>query len=187
MRLVTGFSGFGGWIGYNEAMILYILALGSPTHAIPANGWTAWTSGYDWLTYYGYTYINFPPLFGHQYSHCWIDFRTIQDTYTRNKGITYWENSRRATLAQRNYCIANPGGWVGYGEDLWGITASDDPDGYVAHGAPRPRARTGRSRRPPRSAPYPSPDAVARLHAEHDNAYAPGLPGPTTGSRMRST
>ena len=71
----TGFSGFGQWIGYNEAMILYILALGSPTHPVPASTWTDWTSGYHWLTYYGQTYVTFPPLFGHQYSHCWIDFR----------------------------------------------------------------------------------------------------------------
>jgi hypothetical protein len=55
----TGFSGFGQWIGYNEAMILYILALGSPTHPVPPTAWSAWTSGYHWLTYYGYTYVNF--------------------------------------------------------------------------------------------------------------------------------
>ena len=129
-------TSFGTWVGYNEAMILYVLALGSPTHPIPTFTWFTWTSGYQWLTYYGYTYINFPPLFGHQYSHCWIDFRSIQDIYTRGKGITYFENSRRATLAQREYCIANPGGWTGYGPNLWGLTASDDPSGYKAHGAP---------------------------------------------------
>lgn len=132
----TGFSGFGTWVGYNEATILYVLALGSPTHPIPDFSWFTWTSGYDWLPQYGYTYVNFPPLFGHQYSHCWIDFRSIQDLYMRSKGITYFENSRRATLAQRAYCIANPGGFVGYGPNLWGLTASDDPGGYVAHGAP---------------------------------------------------
>ncbi len=132
----TGFNGFGTWVGYNEAMILYILALGSPTHPVSASSWFTWTSGYDWLTQYGYTYVNFPPLFGHQYSHCWIDFRSNQDIYMQSKGITYFENSRRATLAQREYCIDNPGGFVGYGADLWGLTASDDPFGYVAHGAP---------------------------------------------------
>ena len=82
----TGFTGFGQWIGYNEAMILYILALGSPTHPVPTTCWNVWTSGYDWMTYYGYTYVNFPPLFGHQYSHCWIDFRIIQDAYMRSQG-----------------------------------------------------------------------------------------------------
>ena len=132
----TGFSGFGQWIGYNEAMILFILALGSPTHPVPATTWTAWTSGYDWDTQYGQTYVTFPPLFGHQYSHCWIDFYNIQDDYMQNRGITYFENSRRATLAQQAYCIANPSGRVGYGANVWGITASDAPTGYAAHGAP---------------------------------------------------
>ena len=95
----TGFSGYGDWIGYNEAMILYIIALGSPTHPVPAYSWSAWTSGYDWRNHYGYEYVEFPPLFGHQYSHCWIDFRCIRDAYMEGKGIDYFENSRRATLA----------------------------------------------------------------------------------------
>lgn len=132
----TEFSEFGNWVGYNEAMILYILAIGSPTHPVPWYTWAYWTSGYNWSTQYGQTYLVFPPLFGHQYSHSWIDFRTIQDEYMRLRGITYHENSRRATLAAREYCIANPFGWTGYGEDMWGLTASDDPGGYLAHGAP---------------------------------------------------
>lgn len=133
----TGFSGFGLWRGYNEAMILYILALGSPTFPVPESTWTYWTSGYVWATYYGQSYVIFPPLFGHQYSHCWIDFRHDQDAYMRSRGITYFENSRRATIAAREYCIANPFGHVGYSGDLWGLTASDDPlVGYQAHGAP---------------------------------------------------
>ena len=124
------------WSGYNEAMILNILALGSPTHSIPASSWDAWTSGYQWETYYGYSYVTFPPLFGHQYSHCWIDFRHIQDAYMRRKGITYFENSVRATLAQRQYCIENPGNFSGYSDKIWGITACDGPNGYKARGAP---------------------------------------------------
>jgi len=135
----TGFMGFGLWVGYNEAMLLYILALGSPTHPIPAampNTWTTWTSGYDYETRYGFTYVTFPPLFGHQYSHCWIDFRYTWDSYMQARGITYFENSRRATLAQREYCIDNPFERIGYGPNVWGLTASDDPFGYSAHGAP---------------------------------------------------
>jgi hypothetical protein len=132
----TGFSGFGNWIGYNEAMILYILAIGSPTHPVPTFTWNTWTSGYSWQTLYGQTYVVFPPLFGHQYSHCWVDFRLTNDAYMNNKGITYFENSRRATLAQQAYAVANPGGWTGYGANLWGLTASDYPGGYVARGAP---------------------------------------------------
>ena len=131
-------SGFlaNDWWGYNEAMILYILALGSPTHPVSPLAWSSWVGGYNWGTQYGYSYLIFPPLFGHQYSHCWIDFRDIHDQYMELRGITYFENSRRATLAAREYCIDNPFGWAGYGPDNWGLTASDDPGGYLAHGAP---------------------------------------------------
>jgi hypothetical protein len=138
----TQFGGYGQWVGYNEASIMYILALGSPSYPISYTGWQKWTQGYSWQSWYGHSYVNFPPLFGHQYSHCWIDFRNIADEYMRNKGITYFENSRRATLAQRAYCRANPGGFVGYSDSLWGITASDVPpvlhggNTYMARGAP---------------------------------------------------
>jgi hypothetical protein len=134
----TGFSGFGTWVGYNEAMIMYILALGSPTFPVPTSAWGTWVSGYNaqWQTHYGYTYLTFPPLFGHQYSHGWIDYRDIQDAFMRQKGSTYFQNSRKATLAQRAYSIANPNAWPGYSDSLWGITASDDPFGYSARGAP---------------------------------------------------
>jgi len=128
------------WIGYSEAMILYILAAGSPTHPLnnPQRSWDGWTGGYEWQTHYGYSFVIFPPLFGHQYSHAWIDFRDIKDEYMRNRGITYFENSRRATLANRAYCIENPDNFEGYGENVWGITASDYPGGYIARGAPPP-------------------------------------------------
>ena len=115
------------WRGYNEGMIIYILALGSPTHPIEPAAWTAWTSGYPWETFYGQTHVNFAPLFGHQYSHMFVDFRGIQDAYMRAKGIDYFENSRRATYAQRAYAIDNPNHWRGYGTNLWGLTASDGP------------------------------------------------------------
>lgn len=129
------------WIGYNEAMVLYILGLGAATNPLPAIHWSSWTSGYAWRTNRGYAYVEFPPLFGHQYSHCWIDFRHIADPYMNARGISYFENSRRATLAQRAYCIANPGGFAGYGSNVWGITACDGPGfgsfaGYNARGAP---------------------------------------------------
>jgi len=124
------------WIGYNEATIMYILALGSPTYPVDYLAWQAWTQGYTPGSYYGYSYIIFPPLFGHQYSHCWIDFRNINEYYMAQHGLTYFENSRRATLAQRAYSIANPYGHAGYSDSLWGITASDTPTGYRARGAP---------------------------------------------------
>ncbi|MDB4884010.1 MAG: hypothetical protein JWL95_2776 [Gemmatimonadetes bacterium] len=115
------------WIGYDEAMLLYALALGSPTHPIGPDAWDAWTSGYRWDSFHGQQYVMFAPLFGHQYSHAWIDYRGIQDGYMRARGLDYFENSRRATLAHRAYAIANPGGWRAYSDSVWGLTASDGP------------------------------------------------------------
>jgi hypothetical protein len=138
----TGFLPY-DWGGYNEAMILYLLALGSPTFPITAEAWTAWTSSYAWQTHYGQAFVTFPPLFGHQYSHLWIDFRGIQDAYMRDKGLDYFENSRRATLANRAYAIANPLGWADYGENVWGLTASDIPSSYRARGAPPAQSDDG--------------------------------------------
>jgi hypothetical protein len=115
------------WRGYDEAMILYVLALGSPTHPIESTSWDRWTASYEWRDYYGQPHVNFAPLFGHQYSHLWIDFRGIQDAYMRQRGIDYFENSRRATLAQHAYAIDNPGKWRDYGSTIWGLTASDGP------------------------------------------------------------
>jgi hypothetical protein len=115
------------WRGYDEGMILYVLALGSPTHAIDPAAWTEWTRTYKWDRFYGQDYVQFAPLFGHQYSHIWVDFRGIRDEYMRGRGIDYFENSRRATLAHRAYATANPSGWRDYGPDVWGLTASDGP------------------------------------------------------------
>jgi hypothetical protein len=113
--------------GYSEAMFLYLLALGSPTHPVDPSAWEAFTSTYVWMDFRGWPQVNFPPLFGHQYSHAWVDFRGIRDAYMREKGLDYFENSRRATLAQREYAIANPMRWDGYGPDMWGLTAADGP------------------------------------------------------------
>jgi hypothetical protein len=115
------------WRGYNEAMLLHVLALGSPTHAVGPETWSAWTSGYQWGTFEGQEHLGFAPLFGHQYSHAWIDFRGIQDSVMRARGMDYFENSRRATLSQRAYAIRNPGRWAGYGANVWGLTACDGP------------------------------------------------------------
>jgi hypothetical protein len=134
----TGFTTFGNWVGYNEAMILYLLGIGTATNPVPAAGWSYWTSGYTWATNYDQAYIPFPPLFGYEYSHCWVDFRHVADSYMNSHNSTYFENSRRATIAQRQYCIANPNGWPGYGSNVWGLTASDGPppNGYEARGGP---------------------------------------------------
>ncbi len=115
------------WRGYNEAMVLLIMAIGSPTHPIPTESWQKWTDTYQWGEYFGQTHVNFGPLFGHQYSHMYIDFRGIQDAYMRDKGIDYFENSRRATYANRAYCMANPADYIGYSDKIWGLTACDGP------------------------------------------------------------
>jgi hypothetical protein len=108
-------------------MILYALALGSPTHAILPDAWTARTGKYKRESFYGYELVNYPPLFIHQYSHVWIDFRGIHDAHTRGNGVDYFENSRRATYAQREYAKANPQRFRGYGDNVWGLTACDGP------------------------------------------------------------
>ena len=117
------------WNGYNEAILVYILALGSPTHPVGTDAWEAWTATYDrsWGRFQGQEHLSFSPLFGHQYSHVWIDFRGIQDAYMRRRGIDYFENSRRAVLSQQAYAEDNPLEWKGYGKHLWGLTACDGP------------------------------------------------------------
>jgi hypothetical protein len=116
-----------GWEGYNEALFLYILAAGSGmTDA--ERSYQAWLSTYKWMTpYEGLSHVAFPPLFGHQFSQAFIDFRGVADAYMKEKGIDYFENSRRATYVQREYAIENPYGWVGYDPLCWGVTASDGP------------------------------------------------------------
>jgi hypothetical protein len=115
------------WEGYNEALILYVLGLGSPTHALPATSYRAWTSTYRWKKLYGHEFLYGGPLFMHQLSHIWVDFRGIQDAFMRRQAIDYFENSRRATYVQQQYAIRNPKGFRDYGALVWGITASNGP------------------------------------------------------------
>lgn len=115
------------WQGYDEGLLLYVLALGSPTHPLPPAGYAAWSSTYEWKNCYDIDYLYAGPLFTHQLSHIWIDFRGIQDAFMRGKGIDYFENSRRATQVQRAYAIDNPLRFKSYGAECWGITASDGP------------------------------------------------------------
>jgi hypothetical protein len=114
------------WEGYDEALVLYVLGLGSPTHPLPESSYAAWTSTYEWKHIYGFDYLYAGPLFTHQLSHIWIDFRGIQDAFMRAKGIDYFENSRRATQVQRAYAIDNPHKFAHYGH-CWGLTASEGP------------------------------------------------------------
>ena len=119
------------WEGYDEALLLYVLGLGSPTHPLPATSYAAWASTYVWRhggeLGGGQDHLYAGPLFTHQLSHIWIDFRGIQDAFMREKGIDYFENSRRATYAQQRYAIDNPRNFESYGDHCWGITASEGP------------------------------------------------------------
>ncbi|WP_395700883.1 glucoamylase family protein [Aquabacterium sp.] len=124
-----GFARFIDYTGYDEAMLLMLLAMGSPTHPADAGTWAGFTRTYarSWGTFMGQQHLGGGPLFWHQYSHVWVDFQGIADAYMRERGLDYFENSRRATLAQRAYAMANPGGWKDYGENVWGLTACDGP------------------------------------------------------------
>ena len=115
------------WEGYDEALLLYILGLGSPTHPLPKESYAAWASTYQWEQSYGQEYLYAGPLFTHQFSHIWVDFRGIQDVFMRSKCIDYFENSRRATYAQRQYAIENPLKFEHYGQSCWGLTACEGP------------------------------------------------------------
>jgi hypothetical protein len=115
------------WEGYNESILLHVLGLASPTYPLPAETFQAFTSAYVWQEIYGREQLYAGPLFIHQFSHLWIDFRGIQDDFMRQKGIDYFENTRRATYTQQQYAISNPREFRGYSKDIWGITASDGP------------------------------------------------------------
>jgi hypothetical protein len=122
----TGFIKY-RWTGYSEALILYVLGLASPTFPLPEESYRAWTRTYNWKKLYGHEFVYAGPLFIHQLSHMWIDFRGIQDEYMSDKAIDYFENSRRAIYAQQAYAMRNPKKFLGYDRYSWGITASDGP------------------------------------------------------------
>jgi hypothetical protein len=113
--------------GYDEALLLYILGLGSPTHPLSAESYLARASTYEWKEIYSRDLLHAGPLFIHQLSHMWIDFRGLQDDFMREHGSDYFENTRRATYVQQQYAIQNPMGFLGYGEHCWGLTASEGP------------------------------------------------------------
>jgi len=138
------------WEGYDEALLLYMMGLGSPTFPLLPASYAAWASTYQWKEIYDREYLYGGPLFIHQYSHLWLDFRGIQDDFMRSKNSDYFENSRRAAYIHQQYAVNNPLGFAGYGAHFWGLTASDGPgpatreiDGieriffdYVARGVP---------------------------------------------------
>jgi hypothetical protein len=149
-RPESGFLPYRWDTGYSEAVILYVLALGSPTFPVDPQGYLEWSSTFEWTKLYDIELLYAGPLFIHQMSHLWLDFRGIHDDVNRKVGIDYFENSRRATYVQRRYGIQNPLGFSHYHQYGWGLTASDGPGpavlevngvrrvffDYLARGAP---------------------------------------------------
>jgi len=132
-----------GWEGYSEAIVLYALALGSPTHPLEGDGYDAWTATYQWENLYGHDVLYAGPLFVHQFSHAWIDLRGLRDRFMREKHCDYFENSRRATYVQREYAQRNPLEFAGYDENCWGLTASDGPSDEIPEVTHEPRRLFG--------------------------------------------
>jgi hypothetical protein len=139
-----------GWEGYSEGILLYALALGSPTHPISTDCYAGWTSTYQWENLYDQDFLYAGPLFVHHFSHAWLDLRGIRDPFMREKNSDYFENSRRAVIVQRRYAQLNPHEFVGYDRNCWGLSACDGPTddqpdvdneprrlfGYAARGVP---------------------------------------------------
>ncbi len=166
-----------GWDGYNEAIVLYVLALGSPTHPIAGDSFEAWTASYQWENLYGYDFLYAGPLFIHQFSHAWIDFRGIQDRFMREKRSDYFENSRRATEIQREYARRNPRGFAGYDESCWGVTACDGPSQQEPELADEPRRLFGYAAR---GVPYgPDDGTLSGWAAMASLPFAPEIVLPT--------
>lgn len=124
------------WNQYSEHTILQMLAIGSPTHPISPGAWLSWQRLR--LTYAGYTYLTFrsAPLFIHQYSQAWIDYRGQEESWYPY--TNYFDNSVKATFAHREFCTSLSDKFPGYSENVWGITASDSEKGYRAWGGPPP-------------------------------------------------
>jgi hypothetical protein len=141
----TGFLPY-HYEGYDEGLLLYVLGLGSPTYPLPPESYSAFCSTYEWKQLYGRELLYSGPLFTHQLSHLWIDFRGLRDAFMRERRSDYFENSRQATFVQQAYAVQNPMQFEGYGEHCWGFTACDGPGwvngverqffDYIARGAP---------------------------------------------------
>jgi len=118
------------WEHFCELMMIYLLAIGSPTHPVSPDTWKAWSRPV--IKYQGIEYISGnDPIFTHQYSQAWYDFRGKRDAYA-----DYFENSVKATKAHKLFCLSLSKRFSDYSEDLWGITSSDSARGYRAWGGP---------------------------------------------------
>ena len=118
------------WDRYSELLAMYLLAMASDSHPIPASAWNAWTRPRQKSLAAGEVFIeSLAPLFAHQYSHAWVDFRGLRDG-----SIDYFENSRMATVLHREFCVSLRGRFPWFSESMWGITSSESPYGYIDWG-----------------------------------------------------
>lgn len=138
------------WRGYDEASLLLLLGIGSPTHPISAKAWEQYHSTDVVSEQYGHKGLEFGPLFGHQYTQVWVDMKGVRDANGRKQALDYFDHSRLAVLKQHDYAVDNPQHWLGYNTLNWGLTASDGPgfaiktidgrerefQGYAARGFP---------------------------------------------------
>lgn len=182
-------SGFGepGLTGYNEGMMAVLLALGSGRHAAEDGAWEAWSANYPllWRGAGDTRHLAYAPLVGHQLSHMWIDFRGIRDTVMRGAGFDYFENSRRATYANRAYCISNPLRWEEYSADLWGLTACDGPGDFRLAFKGDTRTFYGYAARGPLDQPGDRDDGtIAPAAALGSLPFAPEIVLPTARALM---
>lgn len=153
------------WDHYSEHLILQLLALGSPTHPLPPEAWHAWRR-FPLVEYDGMEFLSYPPLFVHQFSHAWIDFRGLRDDYA-----DYWTNSVLATKAHRMMCIKMEDRFPHYGENAWGITSSDSEYGYTAWGGPDPSAHVNGTLvpcAPAGSIPFLPTESIAAVRHMYD-------------------
>jgi hypothetical protein len=139
-----------GWEGYNEAAILYVLGLGSPTFPFTPDGYAMWEMTYQWENLLDRDVLYSGPLFTHLFSHAWLDFRGIRDAFMREKASDYFQNTKSAIAIHREYGERNPHNFKAYSRDFWGVTAGDGPDvqdsredggdrrffGYMSRGVP---------------------------------------------------
>ncbi len=194
-----------GWEGYSESILLYVLAMGSPTYPPTDGAYKAWMATYQWENLYNIDFLYAGPLFIHQFSHAWIDLRGIRDSFMREKRSDYFENSARAVSIQREYARRNPLEFAGYDENCWGLTACDGPTietagiaadhlrlfGYSARGVPYgPDDGTLAGWAPLASLPFAPQavmDAVRSMHERYPemrpgglyaSSFNPGLIGP---------
>ena len=171
------------WQGYNEAIVLYVLALGSPTYPLDGNGYEAWTVTYQWENMYGYDILYAGPLFIHQFSHAWIDLRGMRDRFMREKRSDYFENTRRAIMVQREYAERNPNELSGYGEYCWGLTACDGPVGDIETATHGPVHFFGYAAR---GVPYgPDDGTISAWAALASVPFAPEIALRTAGSMLQ--